>query len=188
MIHEIARALREEGLLESGRFDTMEQVLEGLEKTSGHLATTLNLPPVNVAGLRRDWERLKQEAQEIPPRNIPAVDAVERVWNRMQKTAAEQGRSVFAVSSLMAVSTVAEIPANVLWLSKAARSAARRTGQVLGENILDHYIATLAAISAQGFAAYWAAEFRPYLRGAAEQFAPEKRTLTERLLNRKKKI
>ena len=188
LIHEIAHALKEEGLLESDRFDTMEQVLEGLEKTSHHLASTLNLPPVNVAGLRRDWERLKEEAERIPPKNIPAVEAVERVWVRMKESAAEQGRSVFAVSSLMAVSTVARLPANVLWLSRAARSAARRTGQVLGENILDHYTATLMEISSKGFAPFWAAEFRPYLRGAAEQFAPGKRTLTERLLRIKPRM
>jgi hypothetical protein len=53
---------------------------------------------------------------------------------------------------------------------------------VLGENILDHYTAILAEISSRGFGAFWADEFRPYLRGAAEQFAPEKRTLTEKLL------
>jgi hypothetical protein len=185
LIHEIAHALKQEGLLESDRFDTMEQVLEGLETTSGHLASTLNLPPMNVAGLRSEWERLKQEAQTIPPQRIPAVDAIERVWTRMQESAREQGRSVFAVSSLMAVSTVARLPENVLWLSKAARSAARRTGQVLGENILDHYTATLAEISNRGFGEFWAKEFRPYLRGAAEQFAPEKVSFTERLFRRK---
>jgi hypothetical protein len=185
LIHEIAHALKEEGLLETDRFDTMEQVLEGLETTSGHLASTLNLPPVNVAGLRRDWERLKQEAQTIPPQRIPAVDAIERVWARMQESAQEQGRSVFAVSSLMAVSTVARLPENVVWLSKAARSAARRTGQVLGENILDHYTTLLTEISVKGFGAFWASEFRPYLRGAAEQFAPDKLSFTERLLRRK---
>jgi hypothetical protein len=188
LIREIAHALKKEGLLESDRFDTMEQVLEGLEKTSGHLASTLNLPPVNVSGLRREWERLKDEAQAIPPQKIPAVDAVERVWQQMQDSAREQRRSVFAVSSLMAVSTVARLPANVLWLSKAARSAARRTGQVLGENILDHYTTTLAQISSRGFGAFWAEEFRPYLRGAAEQFAPGKRTLTEKLLGIKPRM
>jgi hypothetical protein len=74
------------------------------------------------------------------------------------------------------------LPANVFWLSKAARSAARRTGKVLGEAILDHYTLTLIEIARTGFAAYWAREFRPYLRGAAEQFAPGHESLTERLL------
>jgi hypothetical protein len=91
---------------------------------------------------------------------------------------------VFVVSSLLAVSTVAHVPANVLWLSRAARSAVRRTGRVLGDTILDHYTASLGEIGRTGFFAYWSREFRPYLRGAAEQFAPDHESLTEKLLKR----
>ncbi len=186
LLHQIAAALTEEGLLPAGPFETTEQVLEGLERTSGQLATMLNLPPVDVAGLRREWQRLREEARAIPPKNRPSLESVERVWRHMEEAAREQGRSVFAMSSLVAVSSVARLPANMLRLSRAARSAAARTGRVLGENILDHYLETLAEISRQGFAAYWSAEFRPYLRGAAEQFAPERQTLTERLLERRR--
>jgi hypothetical protein len=76
------------------------------------------------------------------------------------------------------------VPGNVLWLSRAAHSAARRTGKVLGSAILDHYAQTLEEISRAGFVAYWTREFRPYLRAAALQFAPRHETLTEKLLHR----
>jgi len=102
----------------------------------------------------------------------------------LRATARQQGRSIFGVSSLLAVSTVAHVPANVVWLSRAARSAVRRTGQVLGEAILDHYTTALVEIAGTGFLAYWAREFRPYLRGAAEQFAPGHKTSTERFITR----
>jgi hypothetical protein len=185
LMREITSALKEEGLLERGEaFETMDQVLDGLERTSDHLATTLNLPPVNVADLRQEWEKLKVAVAAIPPKKLPAVDAIERLWGRVEESAREQQRSVFAVSSLMALSAVAQLPENVLWLSKAARSAARRTGRVFGEVILDHYTETLAEMSRTGFAAYWRKEFRPYLRAAAAQFAPEHGSLTERLLRR----
>ena len=186
LIQEISQALQEEGLLDQeAHFETMEQVLDGLEKTSGHLANTLNLPPVNVAGLRREWSQLKEDLRAIPPKNAPPLERVERVWEDLRATAKQQGRPVFVVSSLMALSTVAHVPANVVWLSRAARSAARRTGKVLGEAILDHYTDALAEIAQTGFAAYWTREFRPYLRGAAEQFAPGHESLTERLLARR---
>jgi hypothetical protein len=182
---EISQALQEEGLLDSSaHFETMEQVLDGLEKTSGHLAATLNLPPVDIAGLRREWSRLKDGLQSIPPRNIPALERVERMWEDVRDSAKQQGRSVFVVSSLMAVSSVGHVPANVLWLSRAARSAARRTGKVLGEAILDHYGEVLIEMGRTGFLAYGAREFRPYLRGAAEQFAPGRESTTERWLIR----
>ena len=131
--------------------------------------------------LRREWNRLRDAARTIPPKNIPAVDAVERVWLRIEDSAREQGRSVFAISSLMAVSTVAHLPANMLRLSRAA---ALRTSQMLGANILDHYTEALARLSETGFADFWAAEFRPYLRGAAEQFAANRQSSTEKLLRR----
>ena len=185
LIVEIGEALKEEGLLpRDTRFETMEQVLHGLEKTSGHMATTLNMPPVDIAGLRREWDQLKQEMATIPPRKVPALARIEGVWEDLQSTAKQQGRSVFVMSSLLAVSTVTHVPANVVWLSRAARSAVRRTGRVLGDTILDHYTAALGEIARTGFFAYWSREFRPYLRGAAEQFAPEHESLTERFLKR----
>jgi hypothetical protein len=186
LIRELSEALEEEGLVEPGsRFETVEQVLDGLERTSGHLATTLNLPPVDIPTLRREWAQLKEEVRAIPPKNVPAIERVESVWDQMKQTAIEQGRPVFVVSSLMAISTVAHVPANVVWLSRAARSAARRTGKVFGEAILDHYTDVLAQIRTTGFIEYWQREFRPYLRAAAGQFAPGRESLTERLLRKR---
>jgi hypothetical protein len=183
LIHEISRALQDEGLLERDvHFETMDQILDGLEKTTGHLATTLNLPPVEISGLRREWLQLKDELRTIPPKNIPAIDRVQSVWDEMRRSAAQQNRSVFVVSSLMAVSTVAHVPANLRWLSRAAGAAARRTGKVLGEAILDHYSDALAEIARTGFIPYWTREFRPYLHAAAAQFAPAHVSLTERVL------
>jgi hypothetical protein len=186
LVQEISQALKEEGLLEGeAPFHTLEQILDGLEKTSEHLATTLNVPPVDIPGLRREWSRLKNELRTIPPKSLPPLDRVERVWAELQASAKAQERSVFLVSSLMAISTVAHVPANLLWLSRAARSAARRTGKVLGGAILDHYSESLGEIARTGFVAYWAREFRPYLRGAAEQFARDHESATERWLNRR---
>jgi hypothetical protein len=134
--------------------------------------------------LRHEWEQLKTELANIPPKQIPALERVEGVWEQLRTSAKAQGRTIFGMSSLLAISTVAHVPANLLWLSRAARSAVRRTGRVLGDAVLDHYTAALSEIAKTGFLAYWSREFRPYLRGAAEQFAPAHESLTERLLKR----
>jgi hypothetical protein len=186
LIREISQALKDEGLLESdARFETMEQMLDGLEKTSSHLAQTLNLPPMDVAGLRREWHSLREQVQALPPKRVPSAERLERIWSELRRTAREQHRSVFTVSSLMAVSALAHVPGNLLWLSRAAHSAARRTGKVVGSAILDHYAQALAEISRTGFVAYWTREFRPYLRAAALQFIPAHETVTEKLLRRR---
>jgi len=46
LIQEISQALKDEGLLDpETNFETMDQMLDGLEKSSAHLAQALNLPP-----------------------------------------------------------------------------------------------------------------------------------------------
>lgn len=188
LIREVVAALQEEGLLEAGaNFENVDQILGGLEKTSGHLAMTLNVPPVDVAGLRKEWEALQAALRSIPPDRMPAVDRLEGTWEQLRASAQSQNRTVFALASLMAVSSLSHIPANLLWLSKAARSAGRRTTGIVAGALLDHYSKTLDDIAATGFTLYWKGEFRPYLRAAAEQFAPKHRSLTERLFRRQPK-
>jgi hypothetical protein len=185
LISQISDALKQDGLLDrNARFENVDQLLDGLERTSAQLAQTLNQPPLDIAGLRQEWAKLKQSLPRIPRANLPQADALEHVWKRLVNEAATQHRSVFALCSLMALSTLTHIPANIFWLSRAARSGAKRTGAVLGDALLGHYVRSLDEIRTTGFLEYWKREFRPYLRAAASQFAPSSRTLTERLLNR----
>lgn len=167
LLGEIAETLCEAGLLERGqRFENMEQILAGLEQTSARVVETVSTPPLNVASLRKEWAAIRHEAAQIPPRDLPGIDDVTQAWNRMRETAAVQQRSVFEVSSLMALSamsTLAKLP-------KAALSASGRTRAFLSRTILDHYAETLDEIQTQGFTAYWRAQFRPYLTAAARHF------------------
>jgi hypothetical protein len=182
LMREIADALKKDGLLEAdARLESMDQILSGLERASAHLALKLNMPPINVPELRLEWEKLKSELKSIPPDRLPGLDRLERTWEALRVSAETQNRTLFAVSSLMAISTLSHVPGNLLWLSKAAHSAARRTTGIVGDAILDHYSKSLDDISTAGFVGYWTREFRPYLRAAAEQFAPEHETLTDRL-------
>ena len=50
--------------------------------------------------------------------------------------------------------------------------------------LLDHYRRTLDEARAAGFAAYANAQLGPYVRAAAAQFSPDRRTLTENLIER----
>jgi hypothetical protein len=182
LIREIADELKQEGLLEpDSNFETVDQLLDGLERSSARIADTINTPPLDVAGLRADWEAIRNDVAKTP---APAVESIERLWRDLQAEAATQGRSVFELSSLMALSAVRSLPANVVWLSRSTVLAARRTRQMLGETLLGHYRQTLGEIHETGFLAYWTREYKPYLRAAALQFSPKRRTLTERWLDR----
>ncbi|MGD8377507.1 MAG: hypothetical protein PVF68_15350 [Acidobacteriota bacterium] len=185
LVREIADSLKAEGLLDRDtEFSTVDQVLDGLEATSAKLADTINAPPLDVATLRRDLADLRNAARRIPPGRLPAAARLQDLWRDLRKEAAAQERSVFQLSAAMAISTVTSLPAGARWLSRSAKAAARRTGGIVADTLLDHYRQQLATIRAEGFLAYWYRQFRPYLRAAVVQFAPGRTTLTGRLLRR----
>jgi len=100
LISEISEALQQEGLLETdSHFETIDQMLDGLERSAGRVAQALNTPPLDVASLRREWAALREEARGIPPRDLPSVDLVRRNWEALKREAAAQDRPVFLVSS-----------------------------------------------------------------------------------------
>jgi hypothetical protein len=184
LVREIAQSLQAQGLLApDSRFETMDQILDGLESTAGKLADTINTPPLDVAALREEWRIIRQQASRIPPRNLPSVDLLDAQWRDLRATAEAENRSVLEVSALLALSAVRRLPENVRWLSRCAAGAARATGSLLASNLLGHYSDSLAQIRREGYLAYWMREFRPYLQAAAKQFSPTRRTLTERMLD-----
>ncbi len=184
LIAEVAEALQEEGLLERGReFQTVDQLLEGLERTTGRLTETVNTPPLDIGALRTEWAELRREASSLSSVGMP-VDRLYSQWRELKQEAAVQGRSVLQLSSLMALTAVRELPDNVRWLSRAAQISGRRAGGVLALGLLDHYSKSLAEIRDVGYIDYWLREFRPYLNGALRQFSTERVSTTERFLNR----
>jgi hypothetical protein len=185
LIPEIADALKAEGLLEKdAEFTNVEQILDGLERTSSHLAATINTPPLDVGSLRKEWHALREEAAFIPPGSLPSREDIGEIWTDLRKESARQERSVFEVSSMMAISAVGRLPENLRWLSSSAMLAASRTGRVFADVLLDHYKRTLNEIQQVGFATYAIRQFRPYVRAAVAQFSPRRRTLTERLFRK----
>jgi len=187
LIADIARALRQEGLLEPGaRLESIDQLLDGLESTAARLSDAVRVPPLDVASLRREWSQLRASAATIPRASLPAVASLEEQWREFRAEAARQRRPVFELSSLAALSAIRRLPESVRWFSRATRVTTRRAGTLLFENLLSHYWLTLGEIHQLGFWNFWLREFQPYLRGALDQFSPGRISFTERILARGK--
>src|SRR5258705_11334693 len=185
LIPEIADALKAQGLLEQdAQFTSVDQMLDGLERTSSRLAATINTPPLDVAGLRAEWQALREEARGLPAASLPSPDTISNMWAQLKAESARQDRSVFETSSVMAVSAARAVPGGVRWLSASARVGAARTGHVLAAGLLDHYTQTLSEIRQVGYLTYAGRQFRPYVRAAANQFSPKRRTITQQLLEK----
>jgi hypothetical protein len=181
---EIAASLKAEGLLDQkAEFDTVDEMLVGLEASAGRLAGTVNTPPLNVKTLRKEWNALRGDLAKIPPRKLPGTQALRDLWKEIEQEAARQERSVFQISSLMAISAMKSVPEKARWLSASARSAARKTGTAVASILLEDYRTSLKQIRETGYARYAFEQFRPYLAASVSQFSPRHESLTERLIS-----
>ena len=188
LIPEITEALKTQGLLEKeAQFVSMDQLLDGLEKTSSRLAQTLNTPPLDIEGLRTEWARIRESARGLAPSELPSRQEIRKQWEGLRRESQRQGRSVFEISSVMAISAVRLLPSKARWLSASARVGARRTGKLVSAAILEHYTQTLNELRAVGYLDYAKRQLSPYLRACIDQFSPHQRTLTQRLLEKARK-
>src|SRR5271169_2970221 len=147
IVQEIAEALKQEGLLAGdAKFENVDQLLEGLEQTASQVADLCNAPPLDVAGLRREWAAFRTAVAKIPPRNLPSAGFLREHWEELKAEAAVQNRGVFELSSVMAVSALARMPVTLLKLARAANRGVWRSGQTLGSSVLLHYSQVLGEI------------------------------------------
>jgi hypothetical protein len=185
LIPEIAESLKKEGLLAQGdSFATMEQLLTGLERSSGQLAESVNSPPLDVAGLREEWRKFVGEARQLPAPQLPSASAVTQLWNDLRATAEREQRSIFAVSSLLAVAAVGELPERARVLSKSAAIVLRHGSAAVSSALLEHYRQSLRQLREAGFVSYGIRQLTPYTHAAIGAFHPTRETLTGKLLDR----
>jgi len=188
LIPEIADALKAQGLLEKdAQFTSVDQMLDGLERTSSRVASTINTPPLDVPTLRQEWHAIREEARSLQPERLPSRETLARLWSQLRTEATRQDRSVFETSSMLAVSAVRGLPDGARWLSASAKVSATRTGQFFAAPLLDHYRTTLDEVRQVGFGTYASRQLQPYVRAAVDQFSPERRTLTDQLLDKTKR-
>ena len=163
-------------------FNTVDEMLVGLEASASRLATTVNTPPLDVKSLRWEWNALRGDLVRISPRQLPGAQALRDLWKEIEEEAGRQKHSRFQISSLMAISALKRVPEKARWLSASARAAARKTGTAVAGILLDDYRSSLKQIHETGYVRYAVDQFRPCLSAAVSQFSPRRESLTERLL------
>src|SRR5262245_51956159 len=125
LIPEISASLKQQGLLdESADFSSVDQLLDGLERTSGRVAETFNTPPVDGTGLREEWRAIREEARSRTPDRLPSRDSLTGLWTQLKTESARQQKSIFETSSMLALSAIRSAPQGARWLGASAKVGA----------------------------------------------------------------
>ena len=131
-------------LARSAEFGSVDDLLAALEGASGTTARLIDIPPIEIEGLKRSLSELRNDAKGLPtPPELAAV------YQGLQAEADREGRSLLEVSVGMGL---------------AFFNSARKVGR---QHVLDPYTEDLRPVRDEGFGAYARRVGAPYAQAVA---------------------
>lgn len=147
------------GVLREGvRFESIDQLIGAFAGSATHTGTLIDLPPLELEGLKRAVDELRSDASSLPtPGELAAM------FDGLVTTARLEQRPLLEVSG---------------GIGLAFLTSARRVGE---DSLVRPYREDWKPVHDEGFGAYAVRVARPYRRAATGHFAQDRETLTERL-------
>ena len=156
------RELKVAGVLaEAARLGSIDELLAALEGGSGTAARLIDIPPLELAALRRSIADLRADASGLPS---PAEMA--SLFDGLRAEAVRERRTLLEVSTGVGI---------------AFFNSARHIGR---QHLLDPYGEDLKPLRDEGFGTYAARVARPYGSAIARHFDSDRASLTERGIDR----
>jgi hypothetical protein len=156
------RELKLAGVLaEEARLGSIDELLAALEGGSGTAARLIDIPPLELAALRRSLADLRADASGLPS---PAEMA--SLFDGLRAEAVRERRTLLEVSTGVGI---------------AFFNSARHIGR---QHLLDPYGEDLKPLRDEGFGTYAARVARPYGAAIARHFDSDRASLTERGIDR----
>ena len=136
-------------LAKDAEFASVDDLLAALEGASGTTARLIDIPPLEVEGLKRSLADLRDDAKSLPtPPELAAV------YQGLLAEADREQRSLLEVSLGMGI---------------AFFNSARKVGR---QHVLDPYTEDLRPVRDEGFGAYARRVGAPYARAVTRHFDP----------------
>lgn len=148
-------------LPEGSRPGSVDELLGALEGVSGTSARLVDMPPLEVAALRGSLEEIRRDAA-----SLPSPDELARVFGGLREAARRERSTLLEVS---------------VGVGLAFLGSARLVGR---RHVLEPYREDLRPVRSEGLAAYARRVSRPYAEAIGRHFDADRRTLTERGLER----
>ena len=136
------------------------------------MADAFITPPLDIPSLRREWSELRKEVAGMRSPALPSGPSLRRRWSEMKREAERQEISVFALSSLMAVSAARRLPGGLVKVSRGMGIAGKKTGALLLGALFEHYTGTLREIHRTGYRRTGAGNFVRICGQPPDSFLP----------------
>jgi aconitate hydratase A / 2-methylisocitrate dehydratase len=148
-------------LATDAQFASVDDLLAALEGASGTTARLIDIPPLEIEGLKRSLADLRDDA-----RSLPTPPELAAVYQGLVAEADREQRSLLEVSLGMGI---------------AFFNSARKVGR---QHLLDPYTEDLRPVRDEGFGGYARRVGKPYAQAVTRHLDPSTPSLTERGLGR----
>ena len=157
--------LKEAGVVaREAELGSVDELLAALEGASGTTARLIDIPPLELEGLKQSLRDLREDAV-----GLPSPDELAAVYSALVHEADREQKTLLEVSVGMGL---------------AFFNAARHVGR---QHVLDPYTEDLKPVRDEGFGAYALRVGRPYAQAVGRHFDVERRTLTDRAIDKLRK-
>jgi len=180
-LHRLSDELKRRGLLEqSDQPETLDALLEGLQKTTQASARVFDLPPLSASELARLRDELVAGVTRMFEPVEDLLPRFDRIWGQMQQLARQEDGSLEAIGGLLSLG----VARAAKWSTDGISAIGQTTAGLLGEALLDDYRRSLEQIARKGYWGYLQEFAKPYLAAVADHFDPDHPTWTETVLKR----
>jgi hypothetical protein len=154
--------LKEAALLpEDAEVESVDELLGVLERSSGGTARLIDIPPLELEGLRRSLAELRSEAD-----SLPSQEELAALFAGLRRTAQAEQRPLLEVSAGVGLAFLVS------------------AGKLTRTELVAPFREDWRPLRREGFAAYARRVSGPYREAVAGHFDPQRATWTERLLGR----
>src|SRR5688572_10554065 len=176
-LKELTDELKREGLLDPATpVNSVDQLLDSLQSFSGQVADRIDMPPLSVTELRETFKYLREQAQTLGLKRAAPHEEVSRIYEGMKDAALKQNRSIYEISSALAMNAMNQLQRS----GRTAVTGARVARAIMDRTILQYYTRGLEELAEEGYYRYLARTSKPYLKAVARHLARKNITWTER--------
>ena len=176
----LAEELQKQGVIDdTSTIHRVDDLLDSIQRAAGTAATTIDRPPLSVDDLQKSLSETRRTLQEIDVRSVLPETEMQQIWTEMQTTARQQNVSLLGMSTAMTMNTVRRIEA----VGKSTWTGIRVAGELLEQNVLEHYTSSLARIRDEGLFEMVKQSYAPYVQAVWNNMSMDRRSWTEELLD-----
>jgi hypothetical protein len=178
-LQRLADQLKKNGVIPADTQVTgLADLLGVVHETSRKSVAAIDTPPLSREELAQLANDMIGQSRQLFDKATDLLPRMETIWATMQQVSDRQNISLDALSGILSIDVAG-------WARKgvgAVMAVGQTGGNLIGENILDSYAATLEQVSSKGVTQYLSQHLSPFFAKARSHFDPDQRSWTESFL------